>query len=141
MRQPAASLLAGGIKAPLLPVRSGRTWPCTRTTTTAHMGMTLPGAAMADPKQHHQQRPRPRLPETEVLLHGVRVDLARRPSGEPLTPLIRPRVRFGFAKICRVRVSSSCRRPPHDFSIGFQSDSVAEQIISFSQQAWQGMHR
>jgi hypothetical protein len=44
---------------------------------------------MADPKQ--QQRPR--LPEMEVLLHGVRVDLPRRPSGEPLTPLLRPRVR------------------------------------------------
>jgi hypothetical protein len=58
---------------------------------------------MADPKQHQQ---RPRLPEMEVLLHGIRVDLARRLSGEPLTPLIRPRVRFGFAKICRVRVSS-----------------------------------
>jgi hypothetical protein len=62
----------------------------------------MPGAAMADPKQ--QQRPH--LPEMEVLLHCVRVDLARRPSGEPLTPLLRPRVRLGFAKICRVRVSS-----------------------------------
>jgi hypothetical protein len=43
---------------------------------------TLPGAAMADRKQ--QLRPRLRLPEMEVLLHGVRVDLARRPAGEPL---------------------------------------------------------
>jgi hypothetical protein len=37
---------------------------------------------MADPKQ--QQRPRLRLPEMEDLLDGVRVDLARRPAGEPL---------------------------------------------------------
>jgi hypothetical protein len=60
---------------------------------------------MADPKQHQQQQRPPRL-EMEILLHGVRVDLARRPSGEPLTPLLCPRVRLGFAKICRVRVSS-----------------------------------
>jgi hypothetical protein len=31
-----------------------------------------------------KQQQRPRLPEMEVLLHGVRVDLARRPAGEPL---------------------------------------------------------
>jgi hypothetical protein len=61
---------------------------------------------MADPKQHQQHQQRLRLPEMEVLLHGVRVDLARRPSGEPLTPLLRPKVRLGFAKICRVRVYS-----------------------------------
>jgi hypothetical protein len=40
----------------------------------------------------------------EDLLHGVRVDLAHRPSGERSSPLLVPRV--GFAKISRVRVSS-----------------------------------
>jgi hypothetical protein len=62
----------------------------------------LPGAAMANPNQ--QQRPRLRLPEMEALLHGVRVDLVRRPSGEPL--LRCSFLGLGFAKISRVRVSS-----------------------------------
>jgi hypothetical protein len=35
---------------------------------------------MADPKQQQQQHPC--LREMEDLLHGIRVDLARRPSGE-----------------------------------------------------------
>jgi hypothetical protein len=57
---------------------------------------------MANPNQ--QQRPRLRLPEMEDLLHGVRVDLVRRPSGEPL--LRCSFLGIGFAKISRVRVSS-----------------------------------
>jgi hypothetical protein len=38
-------------RAPLLAVRSGTSWACTRTTTMARRGVTLPGAAMADPSQ------------------------------------------------------------------------------------------
>jgi hypothetical protein len=82
----------------------------------------LPGAAMADPKK--QQRPRLHLPEMEDLLHGVRVDLARRPSGEPL--LRCSVLGLGHANL-RVRVSSRCRRPPRDFAVGLVDldDSVA----------------
>jgi hypothetical protein len=48
----AAGLAAGPWhRAALLAVRSGTTWACTRTTTTARWGTTLPGAAMADPSQ------------------------------------------------------------------------------------------
>jgi hypothetical protein len=51
------------------------------------------------------------LPEMEDLLHGVRVDLVRRPSGELL---LRCSVRgLGFTKISRVRVLSLCRCPPN----------------------------
>jgi hypothetical protein len=94
-------------------VRSGRTWPFNVDDDHGEERTTIPGAAMADPKQ--QQRLR--LPEMEVLLHGVRVDLARRPSGEPLTPLLRPSVR-----VCKnlpgqglIRMPSLAARLRHRF--------------------------
>jgi hypothetical protein len=88
---------------------------------------TLPGAAMADPKQ--QQRPRLHLPEMEDLLHGVRVDLARLPSGDPLTPLLLVQG-LGFAKISRFRVSTSdavARRKTSPSILVKLGDSVADQ--------------
>jgi hypothetical protein len=60
------------------------------------MGTTMPGAAMADLARARACR----------RCWSSSTASARRPSGEPLTPLLRPRVRLGFAKICRVRVSS-----------------------------------
>jgi hypothetical protein len=84
----------------------------------------LPGAAKADPKQ--QQRLR--LPEMEDLLDGVRVGLARRPSGEPL--LRCSVLGLGFAKISRVRVSSSdavIRRATSPSVLVKLGDSVADQ--------------
>jgi hypothetical protein len=44
---------------------------------------------MADPKRHQQ----PSLLEMEDLLHGVRLDLARRPYQVSSSPLLRRRVR------------------------------------------------
>jgi hypothetical protein len=73
-------------------------------TTMERMGTTMPGAAMANPNQQQRPRLRLRLPEMEDLFHGVRVDLVRRPSGEPL--LRCSFLGIGFAKISRVRVSS-----------------------------------
>jgi hypothetical protein len=67
-------------QAPLLDVLGGRTWPFNADATMARRGTTLPGAALADPKQQQH----PRLSEMEDLLHGVCDDLARRPSGEQL---------------------------------------------------------
>jgi hypothetical protein len=40
--------------APLLAVRSGTSWACTLTTTTARWGTILAGAAMADPSQEEE---------------------------------------------------------------------------------------
>jgi hypothetical protein len=80
MRQPPASLLARGIQRlqpPSAATGAGRErrW--------RGGGRPCHAAAMADPKKL-QQCLRLRLPEMEDLLHGVLVDLARRPSGEPL---------------------------------------------------------
>jgi hypothetical protein len=55
----------------------------------ARKGTILTGAAMADPKRHQQ----PSLLEMEDLLHGVRIDLARRPNQVSSSLLLRPRVR------------------------------------------------
>jgi hypothetical protein len=64
----------------------------------------------------------------EVLLHGIRVDLARRPAGEPL--LRCSVLGLGFAKISRVRVSSSdavARRKTSPSILVKLGDSVADQ--------------
>jgi prepilin-type processing-associated H-X9-DG protein len=91
-------------QAPPLDARSGRTWPLNADDGHGEDGGRPCQARPWRILTSSSAAPRLRLSEMEDLLHGVRVDLAHRPSGERSSPLLVPRV--GFAKISPVRVSS-----------------------------------